>query len=68
VDVKDPGVMARLVAPVVAQLSVLLAPELMLVGAAEKELIVGAEPDPVDFFVEVQPASPTQTNRISAIA
>jgi hypothetical protein len=34
-----PGVMARLVAPVVAQLSVLLEPEVMLVGLAVKELI-----------------------------
>jgi len=33
--------MARLVAPVVAQLKVLLEPEVMLVGLAVKELIVG---------------------------
>jgi flagellar biosynthesis protein FliR len=33
--------MAILVAPVVAQLSVLLEPEVMLVGSAVKELIVG---------------------------
>jgi hypothetical protein len=33
--------MAILVAPVVAQLSVLLAPELMLVGLAVNELMVG---------------------------
>jgi hypothetical protein len=43
VDVKVPGVMEMLVAPDVAQLSVLLVPELMLVGLAVKELIVGAE-------------------------
>ena len=36
-----PGVIARLVAPLVAQLSVLLEPEVMLVGLAVKELIVG---------------------------
>lgn len=42
-DVKVPGVMATLVAPVVDQLSVLLAPEVMLVGLAEKEVMVGAE-------------------------
>ncbi len=36
-----PGVMARLVAPVVAQLKVLLEPEVMLVGLAVKELMVG---------------------------
>ena len=44
VDVKVPGVMAILVAPVVAQLSVLFAPEFMLVGSAVKEVIVGGEP------------------------
>ncbi len=41
VDVKVPGVMAMLVAPVVDQLSVLLEPEEMLVGLAVKELMVG---------------------------
>ena len=41
VDVNVPGVMAIPVAPVVTQLSVLLEPELMLVGLAVKELIVG---------------------------
>ena len=40
-DVNVPGVMAILVAPVVAKLSVLLAPELMLVGLAVNELMVG---------------------------
>jgi hypothetical protein len=41
VDVNVPGVMPILVAAVVAQLSVLLEPEVMLVGLAVKELIVG---------------------------
>ena len=41
VDVNVPGAMAMLVAPVVAQVSVLLEPEVMLVGLAVKELIVG---------------------------
>jgi hypothetical protein len=41
VDVKVPGVMAILVAPVVAQFSVLLEPEVMLVGLAVKESITG---------------------------
>jgi hypothetical protein len=41
VDVNVPGVMAMLVAPLVTQLSVLLEPEVMLVGSAVKELIVG---------------------------
>ena len=39
VDVNVPGVMAMPVAPVVAQVSVLLAPDLMLTGLAVKELI-----------------------------
>ena len=41
VDVNAPGVMAMLVAPVAAQLSVLLEPELMLAGLAVKDVIVG---------------------------
>jgi hypothetical protein len=41
VEVNDPGVMAMLAAPVVAQLSVLLDPEVMVVGLAVKELITG---------------------------
>ena len=40
-DVNVPGVMAILVAPVTVQLNVLLAPELMQVGLAVKELMVG---------------------------
>jgi hypothetical protein len=41
VDVNVPGVMAMLVAAVVVQLSVLLEPEVILVGRAVKELMVG---------------------------
>ncbi len=41
VEVNVPGVMLRLDAPVVVQLSVLLAPEVTLVGFAAKELITG---------------------------
>jgi len=41
VEVKVPGAMARLVAPVDTQLSVLLEPEVIPVGLAVKELIVG---------------------------
>jgi ribose/xylose/arabinose/galactoside ABC-type transport system permease subunit len=41
VDVNVPGVMAILVAPVVAQLSVPLEPEVILVGLAVKELMMG---------------------------
>jgi hypothetical protein len=66
VDVNVPGVMAILVAPVAAQLNVLLAPELMLVGSAVKEVIVGAEPFPEDELgaVDPHPANPMQINRI----
>jgi hypothetical protein len=41
VEVKVPGVMAILVAPLVTQLRVLLEPDVMLVGLAVKELMVG---------------------------
>jgi hypothetical protein len=41
VEANVPGVMARLVAPVVAQLSALLEPEVIVVGLAVKELMVG---------------------------
>lgn len=41
VDVNVPGEMAMLAAPVVTQLSVLLEPEVILVGLAVKELISG---------------------------
>jgi hypothetical protein len=41
VDVKLPGAMAMLVAPVVDQLSVLLDPEEIVVGFAANEPIVG---------------------------
>ncbi len=40
-DVNVPGVMAMLVAPLVDQLSVLLAPELIVAGLTAKVLIVG---------------------------
>jgi hypothetical protein len=41
VDVNVPGVMAMLEAPLVDQLSVLLEPEVIFVGLAVKELMVG---------------------------
>lgn len=41
VDVKVPGVMDTLVAPLVDQFNVLLEPELILVGLAVSKLIVG---------------------------
>jgi hypothetical protein len=40
-DVNVPGAMATLAAPAVVQLSVLLAPEVILAGLAMNELIVG---------------------------
>jgi hypothetical protein len=66
VDVNVPGIMAILVAPVVAQLSVLFVPEFTVKGFAVKELIVGTDPfpeDEVDVLVP-QPTSPTQINRM----
>jgi hypothetical protein len=50
VEVNVPGVIPILVAPLVAQLNVLLAPEVILEGLAVKELIVGF---PVVFTVTV---------------
>jgi hypothetical protein len=41
VEVKVPGVMAMVVAPVVVQASVLLKPEVILLGVAVKELMAG---------------------------
>ena len=59
VEVKVPGVMAMLVAPVVLQLSVLAEPELMLAGLAVKELMVGFAPVvPVTVTVAVAVVEP----------
>jgi hypothetical protein len=44
VEVKLPGVRAIVVAPLVDQFRLLLEPELMLLGLAEKVLIVGLLP------------------------
>jgi len=66
VDVNVPGVIAILVAPAATQLSVVLAPELMLVGLTVKEVIAGPEPfadDELDELVP-QPSSATPANRI----
>jgi len=65
VDVNVPGVIAILVAPADAQLSVLVAPEFMLVGLAVNDVIVGAFPeDALDGVIEPQPARPAQAIRI----
>jgi hypothetical protein len=45
-ELKLPGEMLIVVDPLVAQFSVLLVPELMLVGFAVNEVIEGADPDP----------------------
>lgn len=68
VDVNVPGVMATLVAPAAAQLSVLLVPAFMLVGLAVKEVIVGIEPFPEDELDELvpQPSSPNNRMRTNA--
>jgi hypothetical protein len=57
VEVNVPGVMAMLAAPVVTQLRVLLEPEVMLVGLAVKEVIVGA-PAAFTLTVAVDVAEP----------
>lgn len=46
VEVKLPGEIAMVVAPLVDQLNVALVPEFTVVGLAVKEEIVGAEPLP----------------------
>lgn len=60
VEVNVPGVMAMLVAPLVAQLSVLLEPELMLAGAAEKDVTVGTGPFPELTLAPPHANSPMQ--------
>jgi hypothetical protein len=66
VDVNVPGVMATLVAPAAAQLSVLLVPLFIFVGLAVNEVIVGTESFPEDEPDELvpQPSSPTQMARM----
>jgi hypothetical protein len=70
-EVNVPGAMAILVAPVVAQLSVALVPEFMVVGFATKDVIVGTESFAgVEFDEgdEAQLDTPTETNRVRASA
>lgn len=50
-EVKPPGEIEMDVAPVVDQLSELLSPEAIEGGLAEKELMVGALPEPPDVTV-----------------
>ena len=68
VEVNAPGVMAMLVAPAATQLSVLLEPDVELVGLAVNEVIVGMEPFSVGELDEPQPTRPTQANRMTASA
>jgi hypothetical protein len=58
VDVYVPGVMAIFVAPAVAQLSVLLEPEVIPVGLAVNELIVGLLLPEFTVSVSVEVADP----------
>ena len=57
VEVKVPGVMAIALAPVVDQLSVLAAPEVILAGLAVKETMIGLFVD-VSVTVTVDVAEP----------
>jgi hypothetical protein len=61
-EVKVPGVMATLVAPVVDQLSVLLEPEVMLVGLAVNAVITGR---PVTVTVTVAVVDPAALVAVS---
>jgi hypothetical protein len=65
VEVKLPGVMAMLVAPVALQLSVLPVPAFTLAGLAAKDPIAGNPPfmDEPDEFPP-QPACPAQASTI----
>jgi hypothetical protein len=64
-EVNVPGVMAILIAPVLVQLRVLLAPEFMVVGFAAKDVIAGTAPFSGDEPDEPpQPANPAQANRV----
>jgi hypothetical protein len=69
-DVKLPGVMAREVAPVVAQLRVLLVPEFTLVGLALKDEIAGLDGGGgvVPDFMLAQLARPRPAIRIRSSA
>ncbi|HXX00483.1 MAG TPA: hypothetical protein VEJ00_04660 [Candidatus Acidoferrales bacterium] len=68
VEVNVPGVMAMVVAPLVAQVSVLLAPELIPAGLAVKEVIAGIVALFGAALDEPQPDKPAQINRMRASA
>ncbi len=56
-EVKDPGVMATLVAPLVTQLKVLLEPEEMLAGVAVNEVMTGMAVTVTVTVSETDPAA-----------
>ena len=58
VEVKEPGVMASVMAPLVAQARVVLAPELTVVGVAVKELMDGGVAPPGGLELLAVPAQP----------
>jgi hypothetical protein len=64
-DVNFPGVIAILVAPAVAQLNVLLEPEVIFVGLAVNELITGA-PAVFTLTVSVDVVEPEALVAVSA--
>jgi hypothetical protein len=61
-------VIAIVVAPLVDQLRLLLAPELIVVGAAENELMAGSELFPEDAGEEPQATSAADARRTRASA
>lgn len=65
-EVKFPGVMAIVVAPLVDQFNVVLVPELMPEGFAEKDEIVGAFPGGglTAFFVVAQLTRPKHASEM----
>jgi len=65
VEVKEPGLIAMAVAPVVAQLNLLLEPDLMLVGLATKEMIVGFADPEVTVTVAVEVTEPVEFVAVS---
>ena len=68
VEVNAPGVIVIVAASLVAQLRVLLAPGLIPVGLAVKELMAGIVPLFDGELDEPQPGNPTQTNTIRTSA
>jgi len=64
VDVNDPGVMATVAAPAVAQLNLLLDPEVIVVGLAVKELMIGLTVE-ITVTVTVDVAEPAALVAVS---